>query len=94
MINKVKGHSAPEQSVPPGLDQNVLIGDGAAKRLRILLRKEMHVLGLRTGQVISLANVRLRIDKQSGDHSCNIFRCYRRGLAVAERQSDLIRILD
>jgi hypothetical protein len=45
----------------------------------------MHVLGLRTGQVIDLADVRLRIDKQRGDHTRNVFHCDRRSLAVAER---------
>ena len=30
----------------------------------------MHVLGLRTGQVIDLADVRLRIGEQRDDHTC------------------------
>jgi hypothetical protein len=50
----------------------------------------MHVLGLRTGQIIDLADVRLRVHEQRGDHTRNVFRCDRRGLALAERQSDLI----
>ena len=32
----------------------------------------MQVLGLRTGQVIDLADVRLRIGEQRGDHSCQL----------------------
>src|SRR2546426_1045182 len=81
----VNWEAALEQPVPPGLDRNVLKGDRAAKRLRILLCKEMHVLGLRTGQVIDLADVRLRIGEQRGDHTCNVFHCDRRSLALAER---------
>jgi hypothetical protein len=34
----------------------------------------MHVLGLRTGQVIDLADVRMWIGEQRGDHACNVFR--------------------
>jgi hypothetical protein len=45
----------------------------------------MHVLGLRTGQVIDLADVRLRIGEQRGDYTCNVSRCDRRSLALAER---------
>src|SRR5262249_44361480 len=50
-----------EQSVTPRLDWNVLKGNRAAKRFRILLCIKMHVLGLRTVQVIDLADVRLRL---------------------------------
>jgi hypothetical protein len=37
------------------------------------------------GQVIDLADVRLRIHDERGDHTCNVFRSDRRGLAFAER---------
>jgi hypothetical protein len=46
----------------------------------------MHVLGLRTGQVIDLADVRVRIGEQRGDHTCNVFRCdLGSGLSVSRR---------
>jgi len=50
----------------------------------------MHVLGLRTGQVIDLADVGLRIGEQRGDHPRNVFRCHGRSLALPERQSYVI----
>src|SRR6266853_2072096 len=55
VVHHVNRPASLEQLVPPRLDRNVLKGDCAAQRLRILLCKEMHVLGLRTGQVIDLA---------------------------------------
>src|SRR6266700_3698815 len=90
VVNQVSGQAAREQRVPPGPDMNVLKSDGAAKRLRILLGKEMHVLGLRTCEVINLADVRLRIGQQRRDHTRNVFHRDRRSFALAERQSDLI----
>jgi hypothetical protein len=33
---------------------------------------EMHVLGLRTGEVIKQANMRLRIGNQRGEHTRNV----------------------
>jgi len=74
-----------EQFGSPRLDRNVLKDDRAAKRFRILLSKEMRVLGLRAGQVIDLADVRLRMGEQRGDHTCDVFRCDGRSLALAER---------
>jgi hypothetical protein len=50
----------------------------------------MHVLGLRTRQVIDLADVRLRIGEQRSDRTSNVFRCDRRSLPLAEWQSNLI----
>jgi hypothetical protein len=82
---QVNRKAALEQPGPPRLDRNVLKGDRAAKRLRILLCVEIHVLGLRTGQLIDLADVRLRIGEQRSNHTCNVFRCDRRSLALAER---------
>ena len=85
VVHQVNRQAALEQLDPPRLDRNVLKRDRAAKRLRILLRIEMQVLGLRTGQVIDLADVRLRIGEQRGNHTGNVFRCDRRSLALAER---------
>ena len=76
--------AALKQPVPPHLDRNVHKGDRAAKRLRIFLRNRIHALGLRTGQVIDLSDVRLRIREQRGDHTGDIFHCDRRSLALAE----------
>src|SRR5262245_47697884 len=90
VAHDVNRKAALAQPIPPRLDWNVLKGDRAAKRLRILLCKEMHVLGLRTGQVIDLADMRLRIAEQRGDHTCNVFRGHWRSLAIAERKPDLI----
>jgi hypothetical protein len=50
VVHQVNRQAALEQPVPPRLDRNVLKGDRAAKRLRIFLCIEMHVLGLRAGQ--------------------------------------------
>ncbi|HET6975859.1 MAG TPA: hypothetical protein VFI24_06025 [Pyrinomonadaceae bacterium] len=57
----MNGQAVLKEPFSPWPDQNVLISDRAAKRLRIFLGKEIQVLGLRTGQVIDLADVRLRI---------------------------------
>jgi hypothetical protein len=45
----------------------------------------VHVLGLRTGQVIDLSDVRPRIREQRGDHTGDVFHRNRRRLALAER---------
>ena len=58
-----------EQPVAPRLDRNILKGNGAAKSFRILLCVEMHVLRLRTGEVIGLADVGLRIDEEGGEYT-------------------------
>src|SRR5689334_7327591 len=94
VVHDMNWKPALEQRLPPRLDWNVLKGDRAAKRLRILLGKEMHVLGLRTGQMIDLAYVRLWVLEQRGHHPGHVFRCDRRSLAVAERQSNLIGLFD
>src|SRR6476469_6888693 len=46
VVHHVNRPAPIEQGVPPGLDGNVLISNRAAQRLRILLGKEMHALGL------------------------------------------------
>src|SRR4030095_1510323 len=85
VVHQVRRKATFEQCVPPRLDRNVLIGDRAAKRLRIFLCIEMHVLGLRSSQVIDLADVRLRIGEQRGDHTGNIAHCHWRSFALSER---------
>jgi hypothetical protein len=64
VIRQVNGQATLGKRVPQRRDGNVLIGDRAAKSFRIFLRIKTHVLGLRTGQVIDLADVRLRIGEQ------------------------------
>ncbi len=55
VVHQVNRQAAVEQPFTPRLDRNVLKGDRAAKRLRIILCIEVHVLGLRTGKVIATA---------------------------------------
>jgi hypothetical protein len=74
-----------EQLLPPRSDGNVLINDRVAQRFRILLCKKMHVLGLRTGQVIDVADMRLWIGEQRHDHPRDVIPCHRRSLALPER---------
>ena len=69
IVHQVNRQAVLEQSGPPRLNGNVLIGDSAAKSLRILLCVKMHVLGLRTGQVLDLADVGLRIDEKDAEYT-------------------------
>ena len=54
----------------------------------------MHVFGLWTDQVIDLADVRLGIGEQCGEHTRHVFRGDRRSLTLTKRQSDLIEFRD
>jgi hypothetical protein len=94
VIYQVNRQAALEQRVPPRVDRNVLVGYRSAKCLRIFLCNEMHVLGLRAGQVIDFADVWLLIGQQPGDHSRHAFDGDRLSLSLAERQPNLIRFPD
>src|SRR5262245_32175657 len=59
MVYQVNRQAARKQPVPPRPNRNVLVGDWAAERRRILPCIEMHVFGLWPGQVVDLADVRL-----------------------------------
>src|SRR5678809_1791608 len=79
-----------QQLVPPGLDWNILISNGAAESLRIFLRIKVHVFRLGTSQVKNFTNVRLRIEEQRGDDARNITHGDRRSLSFAKGQSDFV----